>query len=118
MSFNLDEFYSDNFQEDPTEVKDTIVVVCERLAEGDLTINRRIRGEAYKSDFWNSQPNGDHELHLNQGGIRYLDMPSVEKERLKKYLLPYFDEGHAFNGVVKVENDRGRICQVRIEPRK
>lgn len=100
-----------------TAISGTVVTVTHRV-DGKLVVRDAFTlDREYTSGYWESQPDGEYELIMNQGGIFNRNIPREEKVKLVNFLSHHFDNKHPFAGLVKLENSKGRISQVRIEPK-
>lgn len=113
----MDILDSDKYdQYDPADFPETVIIITERLDEGELRIDRQLlAGVLYESDYWKSQPDGEYIICMSQRGIRNRKIPPNEKEKFAKFVLPFCNKGQARASLIKIQNDNGRIWQVRIE---
>lgn len=103
------------------EVSQTVVTVMERKGDGKLVIAQQWGKKLYSSEFWASQPDGEYQLFMTQGGIRNREIPREEKEalsRLWRHYLPSDEGGNKiFAGLISLDVFNGAITQVRIQPK-
>ena len=101
-------------------VHGTLVTVVRKQIDGKLAVSKQeLRRKAYASKYWSSQPDGEYELYVTQGGIRNREIPRGEKESLVHFLKPDFDFDEdgtkAFCGNFKVLVVGGEVTQIRLE---
>ena len=115
---NRDEYFADNYggPEEDGEILRTVVIITERLEEGELLLAKRVTASSlYTSDYWKSQPNGEHEVLIHHKGIRNREIPKPEKAGFAEFILPYCTNGQALASICRVQNEDGTVWQVQIE---
>ena len=107
----------DEFSRDELYIKvTTVVIITEGFSEGNHTASQVIKNDLlYHSDFWESQPNGQHDVYIKRGGISNRYMPNAEKKQFVKFILPYCNDVQKLACLCRVQNEDGNILQVRIE---
>lgn len=103
-----------------SNIEGTIVTVLRRQTNGTLALTHNgEKSYPYRTEFWRSQPNGEYDLYVTQGGIRNRQVPRDEKKSLRDVIRRYTyadEEGNlTFAGTLKITVFNGAVTQIRVE---